>query len=230
MWKYDSQTCMCILTKWLSYINPLYVRYVRSHITARVLVAFFTYLPMNNIVGGRKLRRSFILDSYTLMSIKGRCFLYSYISVQVAVVSSSAISTACWMLQVGSLSIAVLIIRTKLYYTEWAYQRSRLCHNWDVTTGGICKLGYKCDMNLHLNPYTYMGGSGPVVGFLIRDCYMRCLQYFLCYTCLIWMQTCCNTHVGIWCTWFVLTMSPLPWLIQIKYMCTSLLQVLQLHV
>ena len=38
-----------------------------------------------------------------------------------------------------------------LYYIELAYQRSRLCHKCDITTGCICKPGFKCDVSLHLN-------------------------------------------------------------------------------
>ena len=45
-------------------------------------------------------------------------------------------------------------VHVYLYYIEWAYQeRSQLCHECDVTTRCICKLGYKCDVNLCLNLY-----------------------------------------------------------------------------
>ena len=43
-----------------------------------------------------------------------------------------------------------------LYYIEWAYQRSRLCHKCDVTTGCICELVYKFDVNQRLNSYIVM--------------------------------------------------------------------------
>ena len=49
-----------------------------------------------------------------------------------------------------------------LYYIEWAYQRSRLCHKCDVSTGSICKPGYKCDVNLQPSLYngSHQNGCG----------------------------------------------------------------------
>ena len=38
---------------------------------------------------------------------------------------------------------------SKKHYIEW----SQLCHKCDIITGCICKPGYKCDVNLGLNPY-----------------------------------------------------------------------------
>ena len=52
-----------------------------------------------------------------------------------------------------------------LYYIEWAYQRSRLCHKFDVTTGNICKPVYKCDVNLRLSPYIVVVDLDQLWGF-----------------------------------------------------------------
>ena len=65
-----------------------------------------------------------------------------------------------------------------------------MCHKCDVITGCICKPVYKCDVNLHLNPYI-VGESGRVVGFLIifmRDRYMKHVQLLLSSTCYIYWQ------------------------------------------
>ena len=57
--------------------------------------------------------------------------------------------------------------KNHLYYIEWVYQRSWLCHKCDVARGGgecICKLGYECDVNLLLNPYIVELGLPPHCG------------------------------------------------------------------
>ena len=69
-----------------------------------------------------------------------------------------------------------------LYYIEWAYQRSRLCHKCDVTTGSICKPGYKCDVNLQLHPYILAGslngcGLRLIMIFIIRHQHLCILRF-----------------------------------------------------
>ena len=61
--------------------------------------------------------------------------------------------------------------KNQLYYIEWVYQRSRLCHKYDVTTGCICKPGYKCDVNLLLNPY---------IVEVDLDQLNTCMMYLIC--------------------------------------------------
>ena len=84
-----------------------------------------------------------------------------------------------------------------LYYIEWAYQRSRVCHKCDVTTVCIYKPGCKCDVNLHLNPYImavdldwfWVVVPNDIHDRLLHAMYtVRHLQWFLCSTCYVYWQ------------------------------------------
>ena len=135
-----------------------------------------------------------------------------------------------------------------LYYIEWAYQRSWLCHKCDVITGCICKPGYKwlwtCAFTLIWWRWTWKGSWLCFLMIFMRDHFTLCILE----RGLHWLNGKFDTDihssfdtpdqyklvvtsVGMGCIWFVLPTwlrhyCPWPWLIQIKYI--PFLHILQL--